>query len=72
MTLVRYYAIINSPINRNLTEECACMKKICFSIAIMIFGYIVETSFNLEMFAFMLAVIGLIFAIVGLCDKTDK
>ena len=48
------------------------MKKICFSIAIMIFGYIVETSFNLEMFAFMFAVIGLIFAIVGLCDKKDK
>ena len=48
------------------------MKKICFAIAIMIFGYIVEASFNLEMFAFMLAVIGLIFAVVGLCDKKDR
>jgi hypothetical protein len=48
------------------------MKKICFAIVIMFFGYIVEVSLNLEMFAFMFAVVGLILAIVGLCDKTDK
>ncbi|MBQ2668072.1 MAG: hypothetical protein IJF56_05525 [Clostridia bacterium] len=48
------------------------MKKICFAIAIMLFGFIVEASLHLEMFAFILAVIGLIFAIVGLCDKKDR
>ena len=48
------------------------MNKICFAIVIMFFGYIVEVSLNLEMFAFMFAVVGLILAIVGLCDKTDK
>ena len=48
------------------------MKKTVFGIALMIFGYITEVSFNLEMFAVLFAAIGLIFAIVGLCDKTDK
>jgi len=58
--------------NLKLTKEVICMKKICFAIVIMFFGYIVEVSLNLEMFAFMFAVVGLILAIVGLCDKTDK
>lgn len=48
------------------------MKKILLGIAIMIFGYIVELSLNLEMFALLLSVIGLVFAIIGAASKEDK
>lgn len=48
------------------------MKKILFGIAIMLFGWIVEISLNLEMFALIVAAVGLILAIIGLADKEDK
>ena len=46
------------------------MKKICFAIATMILGYIVEVTFNLEMFAFLVGILSWIFALVALGDKT--
>ena len=48
------------------------MKKIIFGIAIMLFGIILEKTFNLEYFACALGTIGIIFAIVGLVSKEDK
>ena len=44
------------------------MKLILFGIAIMLFGWIIETSFHFE-FAIIAAAIGLVFAIVGLVSK---
>ena len=48
------------------------MKLILFSIAMMLFSWIVEVSLNLEMFALIVAAVGLILAIIGLVDKSDK
>lgn len=48
------------------------MKLILFGIAMMLCGWIVETSLNLELFAFIVAIFGLIFAIVGLASKENK
>lgn len=48
------------------------MKKILFGIAVMLCGWIVEVSLHLELFAFVVAIVGLIFAVVGLVSKENN
>ena len=48
------------------------MKKICFGIAVMLFGFILQWSMHLEYSACIAGIIGLIFAIAGLISKEDK
>lgn len=48
------------------------MKKICFGIAVMLFGFVFQWSMGYEYVACIAGMIGLGFAIVGLLSKEDK
>lgn len=48
------------------------MKLILFGIALMLFGWIVEATFALEMVAVTAAAIGIIIAFAGLVSKEGK
>lgn len=48
------------------------MKKICFGIAVMLFGFVFQWSMHFEYVACMAGIIGLVFAIAGLVGKEDK
>lgn len=48
------------------------MKKICFAIAIMLFGFIVAYSLNEPFYSSLFGIIGLVFAIIGLVEKDGK
>lgn len=47
------------------------MKKICFGIAVMLFGFLLQWSMHFEYLACITGVIGIIFAIAGLISKED-
>ena len=48
------------------------MKKICFGIAVMLFGFVFQWSMDYEYAACIAGMIGLGFAIAGLLSKEDK
>lgn len=48
------------------------MKKICFGIAVMLFGFVFQWSMGYEYAACIAGMIGLGFAIAGLLSKEEK
>lgn len=48
------------------------MKKICFGIAVMLFGFVLQWSMHFEYVACIAGIVGLVFAIAGLVSKEEE